>query len=126
VQTWTFVRFLHLAGITFFVGGQLLLVVAVAPALRAAADDGPMRAVARRFGIGSAIALAVIIASGAAMASHFHLWGDSVLHAKLLVLALIFALTGLHALTPYTRPLSYAVVVLSFVMVWLGLKLTYG
>ena len=126
MQTWTLVRFLHLAGITFFVGGQLMLVVAVAPALRTVDDEAPMRAVARRFGIGSGIALVVIIASGAAMASHFHLWDDSVLHAKLLVLALIFALTGLHVFTPYTRALSYAVVVASFVMVWLGLKLTYG
>ena len=103
-----------------------MLVVAVAPALRGNPDDGAMRSVARRFGIGSAVALVVIIASGAAMASHFDLWGDSVLQAKLMVLVLIFVLTGLHVVTPYTRALSYAVVVASFVMVWLGLKLTYG
>src|SRR4051812_45024557 len=37
---------------------------------RAARDAPAMRAIARRFGIGSAVALVVIIATGAAMASH--------------------------------------------------------
>ena len=65
-----------------------------------------MRAAARRFGIGSAVALAVIVASGAAMASHFDRWDDPALQAKLALLVLVFVLIGLHVATPYTRALS--------------------
>lgn len=126
MQTWTFIRFLHLTGIIFFVGGQLMLVVAVAPAMRRTGHEEAMRSIARRFGVGSAVALAVIIASGAAMASHYQLWGDSVLRAKLMILVLIGIITGLHVTTPNTRVLSIALLVASFVIVWLGLKLTYG
>ena len=129
MQTWTVVRFLHLAGIIFFVGGQLMLAVAVAPAMRRADGAGAeeaMRAIARRFGMGSAVALALIIATGAAMASHYDLWDDATLHAKLAVLVLVFALTGLHVVLPYRRALSLAALVASFVVVYLGLKLTYG
>lgn len=46
----TFVRYLHLLAMAFFVGGQLFLVAAVVPTLRG--DDGRerLRAIARRFG----------------------------------------------------------------------------
>ena len=129
MQTWTVIRFLHLGGIIFFVGGQLMLAFVVAPAMRAVAGDErqpAMRAVARRFGIGSAIALALIIATGAAMAGHYDLWGDSVLQTKLGLLVLVFVLTGLHVVVPFRRALSLTVLVVSLVIVYLGLKLTYG
>jgi uncharacterized membrane protein len=32
--TWTLIRFLHLLAMAFFVGGQLMLVVTVFPAVR--------------------------------------------------------------------------------------------
>jgi cyanophycinase-like exopeptidase len=124
VSTWTFIRFLHLAGVVFFVGGQLLLVVAVTPVLRG--DEVAMRAVAKRFGMGSAVALVVIIATGAAMASHFGAWERPVLHAKLALLVLVGVLTGLHVVSARTRAISLALVVASLVIVWLGVKLTYG
>jgi hypothetical protein len=34
VTGWTIIRFLHLAAVAFFVGGQLMLVAAIAPAVR--------------------------------------------------------------------------------------------
>lgn len=126
MEPWTFIRFLHLAGVIFFVGGQLLLVVAVAPVLRRTADDAAMRAVARRFGLGGAVALAVVIATGVAMASHYGLWDDPVLHAKLAVLVLIGVLVPLHVVSAYTRTISAAIVVSSVFVVWLGVELTYG
>jgi uncharacterized membrane protein len=130
VQTWTVIRFLHLTGVIFFVGGQLMLAAVVAPAMRAVAGEEErapaMRAVARRFGIGSAVALALIIATGIALASHYHLWDDSVLQAKIALLVLVFALTGLHVVLPYRRALSLLVLVTSLVIVYLGLKLTWG
>ena len=45
-------------------------------AARGAASDAAMRAVARRFGIGSAVALVVLIATGAAMAVALARWDD--------------------------------------------------
>jgi uncharacterized membrane protein len=126
METWTLVRFLHILGIVFFVGGQLLLVAAVAPALRRSGADEPMRLIARRFGIGSAAALALIVATGVAMASHYSLWGSNVLQLKLAFLALVAVLTGLHVASPRSRAVSYAVVASSLLVLWLGVELTYG
>jgi uncharacterized membrane protein len=123
---WTLVRFLHLAGVVFFVGGQLVLLVAVTPALRRGGDDALMRAVARRFGLGSVAALGVIVVTGVAMASHFGAWDRPVLQAKLAVLVLIGVLTALHIASAKTRALSIALVVSSLLVVWLGVKLSHG
>jgi hypothetical protein len=128
MSSWTFIRFLHLAGIVFFVGGQLVLVVAVAPVLRAAgeSDGAAMRAIARRFGLGSLLALALAVATGIAMATHYGLWDRPVLQLKLLVLVLVGVLTGLHVVSTKTRAISIAIAVASLLIVWLGVKLTYG
>src|SRR3954467_1474231 len=121
---WEFVRFLHLLAIAFFVGGQLMLATVVTPALRGQ-DRELMRGAAKRFGMGSGIALLVIIASGAAMASHYHLWSDGTLHAKIGLLVAVFVLTALHTKTPYTRALSLATLLLSIVIVYLGVELAH-
>jgi uncharacterized membrane protein len=126
VTGWELARFLHLAGMAFFVGGQLMLVAVVTPAIRRHGSEEAMHAAARRFGIGSAVALVVIVATGAAMASHYDVWDDPTLHAKLALLVLVFVLIGLHVVTPYTRALSIGVVVVSLLIVWLGVKLVYG
>jgi uncharacterized membrane protein len=126
MQTWTVVRFLHVVAIVFFVGGQLLLVVAVAPALRLHGADAAMRSIARRFVAGSVVALAVLVATGAALASHLSLWSSSLLHAKLAALTLVAVLVALHVTTPTSRALHYATAAASLFVVWLGVKLTYG
>jgi putative copper export protein len=123
---WTLIRFLHLVGVAFFVGGQLVLLVAVTPVLRRGGDDTLMRAIARRFGIGSVAALGVIVATGIAMASHLGAWDRPVLQAKLAVIVLIGVLTGLHIASAKTRALSIALVVSSLVVVWLGVELAHG
>ena len=125
-MTWTLVRFLHLVCIAFFVGGQLMLVAAVTPAIRRHGTDAAMREAARRFGMGSGVALLVLIATGAAMASHFDRWGSSVLQAKLTVLVLVGVLLGVHVVRPRTRWLSLAMLVASLVIVWLGVDLAHG
>lgn len=122
---WTVVRFLHVLALTFFVGGQLVLVSAVMPGLRSQPDSTAMRAVARRFGIGSLLALALLLATGAAMAERFGRWDDDVLQLKLMVLVLIGVLTGLHITTPHTRAVSIAVFVCSLLLVWLGVVLAH-
>ena len=120
---WTFVIFLHVLAVAFFVGGQLVFAVVVVPAMRPLGRVLIMRNAARRFGIASAVALGVIILTGAALASHFHLWGDSTLHAKLALLVVVFVLTWLHTKTPYTRQISMAVLAVSIVIMWLGVDL---
>jgi uncharacterized membrane protein len=124
MDTWTLMRFLHVLGIGFFVGGQVMLAVVVVPALRGQ-DRELMRSAAKRFGVASVVALVVIIASGSAMASKFDRWSDSTLHWKLALLALVLVLTGLHAVTPYRRALSLAVLATSLAIVWLGVDLAH-
>jgi uncharacterized membrane protein len=126
VSGWTLIRFLHLAGVVFFVGGQLVLLVAVTPVLRRGGHDAPMRAIARRFGMGSVAALVLIVATGVAMASHLDAWDRPVLQAKLAVIVLIGVLTALHIASAKTRALSIALVVSSLLVVWLGVKLAHG
>jgi uncharacterized membrane protein len=124
VDGWTAIRFFHLLAIALFVGGQLMLALVVTPAL-GGQDPALMRAAARRFGIASAVALVVIVASGAAMASHFDRWGDTTLHWKIGLLVLVFVLTGLHTKIPYTRAVSYLVLATSLVIFWLGVALAH-
>jgi hypothetical protein len=69
---------------------------------------------------------APLIGTGAAMASHLSLWSSPTLHAKLGLLVLVFVLVGLHVLSPRSRALSYATLAASLLIVWLGVKLTYG
>jgi uncharacterized membrane protein len=126
VHTWTVIRFLHVVALAFFVGGQLMLAAVVAPAVRRHGTDAAMRSVARRFGIGSAAALAVLVATGAAMASHLRLWHSRILHEKLAVIAVVVVLVGVHAAAPRVRALSVAVLAASALVVWLGVKLTHG
>jgi uncharacterized membrane protein len=126
MQTWTVVRFLHIVGIAFFVGGQLMIIAAIGPAIRKRGDEETMRVIARRFGIGSIVALAVVVATGVAMASHFSLWHSDVLRVKLMLLVLVAVLLALHVLSPASRAVSYGVAAVSLLVLWLGVKLTYG
>jgi hypothetical protein len=124
MDSWAIVLFFHLLGITFFVGGQLVLAIVVVPALRGQ-DAALMRSAAKRFGIGSAVALGLIVATGIAMASHYHLWDNSTLQAKLGLLVLVLVLTALHTVTPYTRALSILVLLISIAIVWLGVDIMH-
>ena len=85
-----------------------------------------MRVIARRFGIGSVAALGLAIATGVALASHYLLWDSNVLQVKLMVLVLVGVLTGLHVASPKSRAVSYGVVAASLLVLWFGVKLTYG
>lgn len=124
MELWELVRFLHILGLALFVGGQMMLVVAIVPVLRGQPEQ-LMLGVARRFGIASAVAIAVVLATGIAMASEFSLWGDETLQAKLAVLALVAVLTGLHIAAPRSRPVSLALTASSLLVVWLGVALTH-
>jgi putative copper export protein len=122
----TAVRFLHLLAMAFFVGGQLVFGIAVVPILRQDPDRERMRAVARRFGYGSLLALGVLVATGWAMASHYNLFGTSTLQWKLGLVAVVIALTLLHLRWPKFHALQGAILLVSLAVVWLGLELAVG
>jgi uncharacterized membrane protein len=120
---WQAVSYLHLVAMAFFLGGQLLLAVAVVPALRAEQNREQLRAVARRFGWGSLVALGVLIATGAAMTSHLDLWDDGTLHVKLALVVVALILTGLHLRYSRAHLLQAAIFVVTLAIVWEAVQL---
>jgi putative copper export protein len=118
---WNGVLWLHLLAMAFFVGGQLMLAAIVVPVLRGVGDRGPLRAAARRFGIGTLVAVGVLVITGAAMASHFHRWSDSTLQVKLGLVVLVAVLVHLHMRKPEWHVLDAAIFSVSLAIVWLGI-----
>jgi uncharacterized membrane protein len=120
---WQAIFYLHLVAMAFFLGGQLLLATAVVPALRGEENRDQLRAVARRFGWGSLIALAILIATGAAMASHLDLWDDGTLHVKLALVAVALVLTGVHLRYSRAHLLQAAIFLVTLAIVWEAVQL---
>ena len=118
----TVVRYLHLLAMAFFVGGQLVLVAAVVPVARGTEQ---MPLMARRFGYGTLGALAVLIATGASMASRVHRWSDGTLHIKLALVVFAAVLVLVHMPRPAWRALDGAIFVVSLAIVWLGVQLAH-
>jgi putative copper export protein len=118
---WNGMLWLHLLAMAFFVGGQLMLGAVVVPVLRGVEDHGPLRAAARRYGIGTLIAVGVLVLTGAAMASHLHRWGDSTLQVKLGLVVLVGLLIAAHMRRPELHVLDAAILVVSLAIVWLGI-----
>jgi hypothetical protein len=123
---WLAILYVHLLAMAFFVGGQLLLAVAVLPVARRAGELGQLRAIARRFGWGTLIAIVVLIATGGAIATHDHLWANGKLHLKLALVALVCGLVVWHLRRPSMHLLEAAIFVVSLVIVWLGLSIAQG
>jgi uncharacterized membrane protein len=121
VTVWNAVLWLHLVAMAFFVGGQLMLAAIVVPVLRGREGGAPMRTAARRFGVGTVLAILVLIGSGAAMATHYHRWSDSTLDVKLGLVALVILLIGAHLRRPDWHVLDAAIFVASLAIVWLGI-----
>jgi putative copper export protein len=121
VTFWRAVLWLHLISMAFFVGGQLMLGAIVVPVLRGAKDRTPLRAAARRFGIGTLIAVGVLVITGTAMASHLHLWSNSTLHLKLGLVVLVAVLIGAHMRKPEWHVLDAGIFLCSLAIVWCGL-----
>lgn len=124
-EVWLGLRWLHLLAMAFFVGGQLFLVVAVVPIERAAPDRERLRAIARRFGYGTLGAIAVLLATGSAMATHFELWADRTLQLKLTLVALVAMSVLWHIRRPAMHALEAVTFILSLAIVWLGLSLAH-
>ena len=118
---WNGVLWLHLIAMAFFVGGQLMLAAVVVPVVRGVGGGEPLRRAARRFGFGTLAAILVLLATGAAMASHFHQWGNTNLQVKLGLVALVAVLIHLHMRRPTWHVLDAAIFLTSLAIVWLGI-----
>jgi uncharacterized membrane protein YoaK (UPF0700 family) len=88
-------------------------------------SEAALRGVVRRFGVGSGVAIAVLVATGVAMASRFDRWHDDTLRRKLALVARVGVLLGLHAVVPRSRVLSLTVLLVSLMIVWLGVELAH-
>jgi putative copper export protein len=121
VTFWNGVLWVHLLAMAFFVGGQLMLAAIVVPVLRPLPDREPLRAAARRFGLGTVIAFVFLVVSGAAMASHEHKWSDSTLQVKLGLVVLVGILIGAHLRRPDWHVFDAAIFLVSLAIVWLGI-----
>jgi uncharacterized membrane protein len=108
----------------FFVGGQLMLAAIVVPVVRGS-DRAQLRAVARRFGVGSLVAIAVLVITGSLMASHFHRWSDGDLQVKLGLVVLVGLLIGWHTRKPELHALEGLIFVVSLAIVWLGVSIAH-
>ena len=117
---WQIVIFVHLVAMAFFLGGQLLIAISV-PVLRT--DREVLRAVARRFGWGSLVALIALGATGAALAAHERRWGSSTLQLKIGLAALLAALVLTHLRFSRAPALQGAIFVVTLAVVWLGVRL---
>ncbi len=124
MTTWVAIRWLHLLAMAFFVGGQLFLAACVVPVVRG--DKPRIQAIARRFGWGTLIALGVLIATGSAMASHFHDWSRGTLHTKLALVVVAGVLVLLHMNRPGDHWMEGVIFVASLAIVWLGVSLAPG
>lgn len=120
-------RFLHIVGITVLIGGQLVLIGAVVPAVRRAELGGDvMKAVGKRYAALVGGALVLIVGSGAYMAGKLSLWSESLLQVKIILLVALLTLVGLHVASPNARVITAATTGIGLVIIWLGLELTYG
>jgi uncharacterized membrane protein len=125
-HVWFVVRWLHLLAMGFFVGGQMMLAAVVVPVGRRSTDGESLRAIARRFGYGTLVALLVLIATGAAMAFHLDLWSNGTFHVKLALVVIVGALLVWHIRRSDLHILEAIVFLLSLAIVWIGLYLANG
>jgi len=119
---WTFMVFLHAVSWAYFLGGQIMLAANVVPAMLRQGKESPeqeeisregIRRVARTFGIGSLVALGVLVMTGIMLASHFdYLWKLGAFHVKL---ALVVA-TSISVLIHLTRGESRTWMGITFVL----------
>ena len=120
---WQVVLYLHLLAMAFFVGGQLVIAVALVPVERTNPDPGRLRAMARRFGFGSVVALSVLLVTGIAMASHLNLWDVGTLQIKLGLVAVVLVLTAVHLRYPRAHAVQALIFLLTLAIVWFGVDL---
>lgn len=123
---WTFLIFLHVVAMAFFLGGQIMLAATVVPVLRSSPKSTEeIRAIAQRFGMGSLIALGVLLLTGMMLASHFEMWDYGPFHVKMtLVIATIVAVF-IHMMRGQSHVLMGITFLLTLATVYAGVNLTH-
>lgn len=119
--------FLHILGAAVWVGG-LIVLGALVPAIRDATEDRDViRAVARRFGVVSWVALAVQVTTGSLMLLD-HAWSTT-LSVKIGLVMLSAILAAWHSLaagdqSPAVRgAIQGVILMLALAIVWLAIQL---
>jgi len=119
--------YLHILGAAVWVGG-LIVVGSLVPAVRDVTDDRDViRAVARRFGVVSWIALAVQVTTGSLMLFD-RVW-NTTLSVKIALVLLSAILAGWHSLaarnqSPAVRgAIQGVILLLALLIVWLAIQL---
>lgn len=122
---WTFLVFLHVVAMAFFLGGQIMLAFNVVPALRSSASPELIKGVAQRFGIGSLIALGVLVFTGLLLGSHFEMWDRGTFQLKMLFVVLTVTSVFVHMARPSSHYLMGVTFLLTLITVYLGIDLTH-
>jgi hypothetical protein len=99
-----------------------MLPAVVVPAARA---TEAMQVAARRFGAGTLAALAVLLATGIPMASHYGDWEDAKLQIKLTLVVVIGILIAVHLRRPRNHVIDAATFLVSLAVVYLGVALAH-
>jgi uncharacterized membrane protein len=118
-------RILHLLAMAFFVGGQIILAAAIVPVLRGETLRPQLLQIARRFGSGSLVALAVLVVTGSWMAGDLGRWDDGTLHVKLGVVGFVVALVVWHVVRPRRPVIDVLILLGSLTIVALGVSLAH-
>jgi len=121
---WTIMLFLHVVAMAYFLGGQIMLAANVVPVLIKGEDQSRIGAVARGFGMGSLIALGVLILTGMPLASHFELWDNSQFQVKMGLVIATFISVFVHMAKGNSRFLMVLTFALTLATVYAGIHLT--
>ncbi len=114
------VRYLHLLGAAVWIGG-LLVVAATIPAVRRVSGDrAVLGAIARRFGVVSGAAMALLVITGLIQAAGYGWTGTLMIKVSLVLASII--LTIWHSLnarsqSPATRGLIQALILILALMI---------
>lgn len=123
---WTLLIFLHVVAMAFFLGGQIMLAATVVPVMREEpAQPARIAAIARRFGVGSLIALGVLLFTGMLLASHFELWDYGPFHVKMTLVVATIVAVFVHMMKGNSHVLMGITFLLTLATVYAGVNLTH-
>jgi len=132
---WTFLVFLHGISWAYFLGGQIMLAANVVPVMLRQGKESPeqqeksreaIRQVARTFGVGTLIALGLLVLTGIMLASHYsYLWDLGTFHVKLALVVATFISVLIHLTRGESRTWMGITFLLTLATVYSGINLMH-